>query len=134
MTKLLDRAITEVQKLSDAEQDAIAALILDRISDDEAWERSFARSQNQLAAMAQRAREQVRTGRSRDLGSPPSMNSRVTEDFMLCYARLPANVREQARRAYRLWRSNPSHPGIQSKRIHSAEFKPALATCRSCIM
>ena len=69
MTKLLDRAITEVQKLSDAEQDAIAALILDRISDDEAWERSFARSQNELAAMAQRAREQVRTGRSRDLGS-----------------------------------------------------------------
>ena len=44
------------------------------------------------------------------------MNSRVTEDFILCYARLPANVRELARRAYRLWRSNPSHPGIQFKR------------------
>ncbi len=40
---------------------------------------------------------------------------------MLCYAHLPANVREQARRAYRLWRSNPSHPGIQFKRIHSTE-------------
>jgi hypothetical protein len=50
------------------------------------------------------------------------MNSRVTEDFMLCYAHLPANVREQARRAYRLWRSNPSHPGIQFKRIHSTEL------------
>jgi len=61
MTNLLDRAITEVQKLSDAEQDAVAALILDRIADDQAWERSFARSQNQLAAMAQKAREQVRT-------------------------------------------------------------------------
>jgi len=69
MTKLLDRAITEVQKLSDAEQDAIAALILDRIADDQAWESSFARSQNQLAAMAQKAREQVRTGRFRDLES-----------------------------------------------------------------
>jgi hypothetical protein len=44
-------------------------LILDRIADDQAWERSFARSQNQLAAMAQKAREQVRTGRFRDLGS-----------------------------------------------------------------
>jgi hypothetical protein len=41
---------------------------------------------------------------------------------MLCYAHLPANVREQARRAYRLWRSNPSHPGIQFKRIHSTEL------------
>ena len=69
MTKLLDQAITEVQKLADAEQDAIAALILDRIADDQAWEHSFARSQNQLSAMAQNAREQVRTGRFRDLGS-----------------------------------------------------------------
>jgi hypothetical protein len=25
------------------------------------------------------------------------------------------------RRAYGLWRSNPSHPGIQFKRIHSTE-------------
>lgn len=50
------------------------------------------------------------------------MNSRVTEDFMPCYAHLPANVREQARRAYRLWRSNPSHPGIQFRRIHSTDL------------
>ena len=50
------------------------------------------------------------------------MNSRVTEDFMLCYAHLPASVSEQARRAYRLWRSNPSHPGIQFKRIHSTDL------------
>ena len=69
MTKLLDQAITEVQKLADAEQDAIAAMILDRIADDQAWERSFTRSQNQLAAMAQKARDQARTGRFRDLGS-----------------------------------------------------------------
>jgi hypothetical protein len=41
---------------------------------------------------------------------------------MLCYAHLPAKVREQARRAYRLWRSNPSHPGIQFKRTHSTEL------------
>jgi hypothetical protein len=68
MTKLLDRAITEAQKLSDDEQDALAALILDRIADDQAWEGSFARSQNQLAAMAQKAREQVLTGRFRELG------------------------------------------------------------------
>ena len=40
---------------------------------------------------------------------------------MLCYTRLPAKVREQARRAYRLWSSNPSHPGIQFKRIHRVD-------------
>ena len=46
------------------------------------------------------------------------MNSQLTEDFLSCYARLPANVREQARRAYRLWRDDPAHPGIQFKQIH----------------
>ncbi len=46
------------------------------------------------------------------------MNSIVTEDFMDCFARLPEEVRQQARRAYRLWRANPSHPGLRFKSIH----------------
>ncbi len=40
------------------------------------------------------------------------MNSVVTVDFMACFARLPAEVREQARRAYQIWRANPSHPSL----------------------
>jgi hypothetical protein len=67
MTEMLDRAISEAEKLSEAEQDAIAALILEKISDDQAWEDSFAQSQQQLAAMAQAAREPIRSGRYRDL-------------------------------------------------------------------
>jgi hypothetical protein len=46
------------------------------------------------------------------------VNSIVTEDFMICFARLPEEVRELARRAYRLWRANPSHPGLRFKPIH----------------
>jgi hypothetical protein len=69
MTEMLDRAIMEAEKLPAVEQDAIAALILERIADDRAWEDSFARSQEQLAAMAKAAREQVRSGRFRALGS-----------------------------------------------------------------
>jgi hypothetical protein len=50
------------------------------------------------------------------------VNSRLTEDFLACHARLPASVRgEQARRSYRLWRSNPSHSGVQFKRVHTVE-------------
>jgi len=67
MTEMLDRAISEAETLSEAEQDAIAALIFEKIADDQAWEDSFAQSQPQLAAMAQAAREQVRSGRYRDL-------------------------------------------------------------------
>ena len=36
---------------------------------------------------------------------------------MECFARLPEEVREQAGRAYRLWRANPSHPGLRFKPI-----------------
>ena len=49
------------------------------------------------------------------------MNSIVTEDFMDCFAHLPEDVREQARRAYRLWRANPSHPGLRFKPIRGHE-------------
>ncbi len=49
------------------------------------------------------------------------MNSQLNDDFLACYARLPSKVREQARRAYRLWRTDPSHPGLQFKRVHGSE-------------
>ena len=34
------------------------------------------------------------------------------------FGALPADVREQARAAYRLFRSNPRHPGLNFKRVH----------------
>jgi hypothetical protein len=34
------------------------------------------------------------------------------------FASLPASVREQARAAYRLFRSNPRHPSLNFKRVH----------------
>jgi hypothetical protein len=49
------------------------------------------------------------------------MNSIVTEDFMACFARLPAEVREQARRVYQLWRANPGHPSLRFKPIQGHE-------------
>ncbi|MFO0849987.1 MAG: hypothetical protein U0871_15755 [Gemmataceae bacterium] len=45
------------------------------------------------------------------------MKSVVTDDFRACFAGLPGEVREHARRAYRLWRANPSHPGLRFKPI-----------------
>jgi hypothetical protein len=34
------------------------------------------------------------------------------------FAGLPAEVRDQARAAYRLFRSSPRHPGLNFKRVH----------------
>jgi hypothetical protein len=50
------------------------------------------------------------------------MKSQVTEDFLTCFSRLPKAVRSQARKAYRLWRQNHTHPSLHFKRIHSQEM------------
>jgi len=37
------------------------------------------------------------------------------------FTALPAEVREQARAAYQLFRSNPRHPGLNFKRVHGTD-------------
>jgi hypothetical protein len=63
MTQLLEQALNEVKKLPEPEQDAIASLILEELADEERWQESFARSQDQLARLAAKVREDVRAGR-----------------------------------------------------------------------
>jgi hypothetical protein len=46
------------------------------------------------------------------------MNSRTTKRFRELLAALPAHVRQQARDAYRLFRQNPSHPGLRFEKVH----------------
>ncbi len=67
MTQLLERAIAEVRNLPEPEQDALAALILAQIADDRLWDEAFGRSQDQLARLAQKAREDIAAGRVRRL-------------------------------------------------------------------
>ncbi len=63
MTQLLEQALNEVRKLPEAEQDAIASLILDELADERRWQESFVRSQDQLARLAAKVREDIRAGR-----------------------------------------------------------------------
>jgi hypothetical protein len=49
------------------------------------------------------------------------LKSKVTEDFVACFARLPDAVKSKARKSYRIWRANPGHPGLHFKRIHAHE-------------
>lgn len=49
------------------------------------------------------------------------MNSRLTDEFVALFAKLPNSVQKQARKNYRLWRANPSHPGLHFKRIHGQD-------------
>jgi len=68
VTQLLQQAIAELHKLPDSDQDAIAALILAEISDDERWMTAFAESQEQLSKLAAKVRDDIRAGRVRDVG------------------------------------------------------------------
>jgi hypothetical protein len=48
------------------------------------------------------------------------MNSRTTRQFRELLARLPQHIQNQARESYRLFESNPHHPGLQFKKVHDA--------------
>ena len=45
------------------------------------------------------------------------MKSFTSRRFREAYGNLPDQVRLQARRAYRLFRQNPSHPGLNFKKV-----------------
>lgn len=68
MTQLLEQALSEIRKLPETEQDAIAALILDELADEQRWDEAFARSQDQLARLAAKVRADIHAGRVRSVG------------------------------------------------------------------
>ena len=68
MTQLLEHAIGEARKLTDAEQDALAALILEELDDDRRWDEAFINSQDQLSRLATKVRRDIAAGRVRDGG------------------------------------------------------------------
>ncbi len=49
------------------------------------------------------------------------MTSRTTKRFRGCLARLPDDVRRQARKAYELFSRDPRHPGLGFKRVHATQ-------------
>lgn len=46
------------------------------------------------------------------------MRSRTTERFRKAFARLPAHVQRQARKAYRQFQGDPNHPSLEFKKVH----------------
>ncbi len=50
-----------------------------------------------------------------------TIRSRTTPSFRHLLAQLPADVQRQAREAYRYFRNDPTHPGLQFKRVSQRE-------------
>jgi hypothetical protein len=49
------------------------------------------------------------------------LKSRATPRFWTAYRELPSEVRDAARKAYRLFHENPKHPSLQFKKVHHRE-------------
>jgi hypothetical protein len=43
------------------------------------------------------------------------LKSHLTDEFIRCFRELPRRVQRVARKNYRLWKRNPSHPSLQFK-------------------
>jgi len=67
MTKLLDKALSEVAKLPASEQDAVAALVLEELASEKRWSSSFAKSQDLLAKLAEEALAEYASGQTKPL-------------------------------------------------------------------
>ena len=67
MTALLEKALAEVAKLPDKDQDAYARRLLEELEDEARWATSFAASQDLLAQMADEARAEIARGGTRPL-------------------------------------------------------------------
>lgn len=68
MTRLLEQALTELQKLPESQQDAMAMLILDELADEQLWQEKFGNSQDKLAKLAETTRREIKSGQVRDVG------------------------------------------------------------------
>ena len=55
MTQLLKKALSQVAKLPASEQDAVAAIVMEELASEHRWTDSFAKSQNLLAKLAEKA-------------------------------------------------------------------------------
>ncbi len=67
MSKLLERVVQKARKLPDAEQDAIAAIILEELEDETRWEQAFSKSQDALARLSAEAMEEDQKGETKEL-------------------------------------------------------------------
>lgn len=67
MTKLLEKAFSEVSKLPEGEQNAIAGWVLEELTSERRWEKSFSASRRRLASMANEAVAEHRQGRTKEL-------------------------------------------------------------------
>ena len=67
MTQALTSAVAVATKLPPAEQDALAAILLEEIASERRWSKSFAKSQSVLESLASEALAERDAGKNKPL-------------------------------------------------------------------
>jgi len=67
MTHLMEKALAEIRKLPEAEQDAFAAWILEELESERKWSKLFAESEDLLTQLADEALDEHRAGKTKKL-------------------------------------------------------------------
>lgn len=67
MTELLEKAFAEAAKLPQEAQDMLARMLLDDLAAEEKWDETFAKSQGELAALADEALAEFQAGKTKKL-------------------------------------------------------------------
>jgi hypothetical protein len=67
MTTLLEQAFAEAASLPPAEQDALAALIIEELRTEQRWQRNLEESLSTLEQLADEALDDLQAGRTRQL-------------------------------------------------------------------
>jgi hypothetical protein len=67
VTGLLEKALKRVEALSESDQDAIAAQILESLDDEEVWGETLHRNRDHFRTLAQEALDEHRRGETRPL-------------------------------------------------------------------
>jgi hypothetical protein len=82
MTKLLEKAIEELNKLPEPQQESMAQWILDELEDEARWDQTFADALPQLENLAKKALKDYRAGRTKELNPDElALNHRSTTIF-----------------------------------------------------
>ena len=67
MTHALMSAVAQAEKLPPAEQDVLAAILIEEIESEQRWSQSFARSEYVLEALAAEALAEFKAGKAEPL-------------------------------------------------------------------
>jgi hypothetical protein len=67
MTRVLEAAVAEAEKLAPEEQDALGALLMEEMASEKSWSELLAKKPSLLETLAAEAVEEHRTGRTKPL-------------------------------------------------------------------